>query len=128
MTVGPDIPAVRRTNQVCLDWKPLSEKLLHSLVSRRPVEMRGESVTQDEMQKGPHPKTGSGICGCVPLRLLKTQMQIQKKHFRLFLAELQFGSVLPPVARMLMDVASALIYLFIRRRDGEERAAAVCRI
>lgn len=90
--------------------------------------------TQGEMQKGrggsicmaltsPHPKTGSGICG--PLRLLKTQMQIQKNHFRLFLAGLQFGSVLPPVARMIMDVASPLIYLFLRRLDGEERAVAV---
>lgn len=81
--------------------------------------------TQGEKQKGPHPETGSGICGSIPLRLLKTQMQIQKNHFRLFLAELQFGSVLPPVARMVMDVASALIYLFIRRLDREERAAAV---
>lgn len=52
-------------------------------------------------------------------------MQIQKNHFRLFLAGLQFSSVLSPVAQMIMDVASALIYLFLRRLGGEERAAAV---
>lgn len=81
--------------------------------------------THGEMQKGwgvsigmaltsPHPKTGSGICG--PLRLLKTQMQIQKNHFRLFLTGLQFGSVLPPVAWMIMGVDSPLILIFNKTR------------